>query len=111
MFDSMGLANSGNGDYAPLWSEATRLWTEVIRLVLETGLKSARLARTVGSLGDRAGVRQLGAYARKSQRHVLRYLSAAQLSEQEEQAIRKRLKQIDEALELLPPKSRHRSWE
>jgi hypothetical protein len=108
MFDSMGLANSGNGDYADLWSEATHLWTEVIRLVLETGLRSARLAQTVGSLGDRAGARQLGAYARKSQRQALRYLSAAQLSEQDEQAIRKKLEQIDGTLRVLPPKSHRR---
>lgn len=105
MLDSMGLANSGNGDHADLWSEAaTHLWTELIRFVLETGLKSARLAQTVGSLGDRAGARQLGAFARKFQRQALRYLSAAQLSEQEEQATRKKLKHIDEALELLPRK-------
>ena len=35
--------------------------TEVTRVVQETGLKSARLAQTECSLGDRAGARQLGA--------------------------------------------------
>ena len=50
----MGIPDSGVGDHTDLWSEATRLWNEVIRFVLETGLKSACLAETVGSLGDRA---------------------------------------------------------
>jgi hypothetical protein len=104
----MGTPDSGNGDHADLWSEATRLWNEVTIFVLETGLKCARLAQTVGSLGDRAGARQLGAYARKSQRHVLRYLSAARFSEQDEQAIRKKLEQIDEAIKLVAPKSHRR---
>jgi hypothetical protein len=99
----MGIPDSGVGDHTDLWSEATRLWNEVIRFVLETGLKSARLAETVGSLGDRAGARQLAAYGRKSQRHVLRYSSSAHLSHQEEQAIRRSLEQIDEALKALPP--------
>jgi hypothetical protein len=105
----MGIASWGNGDYADLWSEATRLWNEVLRFMLETGLRTARLAQTVGALGDWAGARQLGAYARKSQRHVLQWLSVTHLSEQEEQAIKKRLEQIDEALALLPPKS-HRPF-
>jgi hypothetical protein len=39
---------------------------------------------------------------------VLKFLSAAQLGDLEEQAIRKKLKQIDDALELLPPKNRRR---
>jgi len=95
-------------DHSDLRSDAKRLWAEVTRVVLENGLRSARLARTVCSLGDRGGGRQLGYYARRSQRHVLKFLSAAQLSEEEEQAIRKKLKEIDEALALLPPKSRSR---
>jgi hypothetical protein len=104
----MVLANSGNGDLVDLCSEATRLWNELIRFVAETGLRSARLAQTVVCLGDLACARQFGAYARKSQRYVLRYLSAAELSGQDEQAIRKKLKQIDETLKLLPSKSHQR---
>jgi hypothetical protein len=104
----MVLADSGNGDHADLCSEATHLWNELIRFVVETGLRSARLAQTVDLLGDRSCARQFGAYARKSQRHALRYLSAAELSEQDEQAIRKKLKQIDETLRLLPSKSHQR---
>lgn len=95
-------------DSDDLQSATKRLWADVTRVVLENGLRSARLAQTVCSLGDRSGARQLGAYARKSQRHVLKFLSAAQLGDLEEQAIRKKLKQIDDALELLPPKNRRR---
>jgi hypothetical protein len=36
----------------------------------------------------------------------VKFLSAAQLSKQEEQEIRKKLKQIDDTLGLLPPKGR-----
>jgi hypothetical protein len=60
----MGIPDSSVGDHTDLCSEATRLWNEVIRFVLETGLKSARLAQTVGLLGDRSCARQLAAYAR-----------------------------------------------
>jgi hypothetical protein len=101
----MRVASSGIGGQRDLWSKATRLWNEVIRSVLETGLRSARLAQTVSSLGDRAGARLLGAYARKSQRQVLRFLSDAQLSEQDEQAIRTKLTHIDVALKGLLPKA------
>jgi hypothetical protein len=60
---------------------------EVIRFLMQTGLRTARLAETVSLLGDRTCARQLGAYARKFQRHVMRYLSAAHLSHQEEHGV------------------------
>jgi hypothetical protein len=93
-------------DSEDMRSAARRLWARVTRVVLENGLRSARLAQTVCSLGDQAGARQIAAYARKYQRHVVKFLSAAQLSKQEEQEIRKKLKQIDDTLGLLPPKGR-----
>jgi hypothetical protein len=99
----------GNDDYADLWSEASLLWNEVIRLVLETGSIFAHPARTMGSIGDRAVARHIGAFARHSERHVLKYLSSAHLSGQEEQAIRESVKQIDEALRLLSRKRHRRS--
>jgi DNA-binding transcriptional MerR regulator len=105
----MDILNAGGADYAELRSAANRLWAHVIKVLLDTGLRSARLARTVDSLGDRPLARQLGADARKAQREALKYLSKEQLGQQEEQTIRKKMEEIDEALELPPLNGRRRS--